>query len=355
MTTVRVGRATQNPDRILASDAYWNVPFLKRYLARCDEIAVHEPQKAYEMTEPVVALADTRIFVGGRPGAYKSAEERRSFCVLARIVRGSTAKDVGAFAEAEKLYDAAFKLAKKPIRSSIRARLHTAYAWLLFAKGDAKAIQEAETAITTEADTITLAAALIIRSVVAYRFESEKTGLVYAAQAASLAKANRTTKRGQRVFYAALHAVSKILSDCCPMPRALRQSYVMLEDVKSYLAGRPKSVSKMLVYWQMGRIAWQLGYDRHGPRLMTRARNGLRDLGDPFEFALCSLDLAGVYLDSGELQQYDALVAETYAYLATLENPELLEALSLLSREVRMSAKELKTTRQVVEALKDGG
>ena len=354
-TTVRVGRATKKPNRILADDAYWNVPFLKRYLNRCDEIAVHEPKKAYEMAAPVVALADTRIRIGGRPGAYKSARERRSYRVHARIVRASTAKDVGEFAEAQTLYADAFKLAEEPIDTNIKARLYTRYAWLLFAQGNAKALKEAKTAIELEADAVTLAAAYIIRGAVADRFEDQREGLQYFAKAASLTKGKRTTKRGQRVFHAALHGVAKVLGDCCPMPDTQRKAYLLLQEVKGYLAGRPKSISKMLVYWQMGRIAWNLGYDRHGPRLIRKARNGLQDLGDPFEFALCSLDLAGVYLEMGTLKEYDALVAETYASFEKLENPELLKALSLLLRDVRMSAKELRTTRQAVEALKDGG
>ncbi len=114
-TTVRVGRATQKPNRILADDAYWNVPFLDRYLNRCDEVAVHEPEKAYAMAQPVVELADTRITIRERPGAYRSAVERRTYRVHARMVQASCAKDTGRYAEAETLYIAAFHLARREI------------------------------------------------------------------------------------------------------------------------------------------------------------------------------------------------------------------------------------------------
>ncbi len=68
-------------------------------------------------------------------------------------------------------------------------------------------------------------------------------GLAYFARAAALAKAERTTQRGRRVFYAALHGLAKVLSERHPLPDTQREAYVRLEEVKSYLAGRPKSVA----------------------------------------------------------------------------------------------------------------
>ena len=350
-TTVRVGRATRVPERILASDAYWNVPFLKRYLDRCDEIAVHEPKRAYAMTEPVVALADTRISVGGRPGAYRSAEEKRAWRVRARMVRASCAKDVAEYGEAESLYVTAFTLAGEGIDADTRARLHTRYAWLLFAQGNAEAIKEASIAMELATDAVTLAAACIIRGAVADCFEDQRAGLQYFAKAANLTKNKRTTKRGQRVFLAALHGVGKGLSDGCPMPDTQLKAYRLLEQVKTYLAGRPRSAAKMIVYWQLGRIACNLGFYRYGKRLLQNARDGLRDLGELFEFALCSIDLAAIYLRRGALNEYDALAADTHAFLnKTLDNPALLMAISLR----RMSLQELDTARKAVEAQKTG-
>ncbi len=255
-TTVRVGRASQKPSRILAGDAYWNVPFLERYLNRCDDIAFDEPTKAYEMAKPVVDLADTRITIRGRPGAYKSAVERRSYRVTARVVLASITKAVGRFGEAEVLYSAAFALAEREIDTNVRARLHSRYAWLLYAQGNADAVEEADTAIDLEPGTITLAGALIIRGAAAFKFEERReTGLEYFARAAALAKTGRTTRRGRRVFCAALHGLAKVLSDCQPLPDVQREAYFLLQNVKSYLAGRPKSVAKMVVYWQLGRAA----------------------------------------------------------------------------------------------------
>ncbi len=354
-TTVRVGRATQKPQRILADDAYWNVPFLERYLNRCNEIAIHEPLKGYEMAGPVVALADTRITIRERPGAYKSAVERRSYRVRARSVLASCARRIGGLGEAEELYAAAFDLAEKRIHPAIKADLHTRYGWLLVAQGDAAAVEQAETAVTLAPDKVTLAEALVLRGVVAFKFEEKRTGLEYMARAVASSKARRTTRRGQHVFAAALHGLVKILSECHPLPDTQRKAYVLLEEVKSYLAGRPKSVAKMQVYWQMGRIAFNLGYDRHGPRLLKRARKGLLPLGELLEYALISLDLAGFYLQSGELAEYDALVAETYAVLDGCDNPELLQALASWSRDVRASASELSTARLAIEELKNGG
>ncbi len=353
-TTVRVGRATQKPERVLADEAYWNVTFLERYLDRCDEVAVHEPKKAYEMTEPVIQLADARIHVGKREGTYKSAKERRSYCVQARIVRAQAARCVGKYEVAEELFQAAFGLAKKPIDSSVKARLHTRYAWLLFAKNDVTAIiKHAEEAIELDSDKITLGAALILRGAAAFKFE-ERSGLDYLAKAVALTRAERTSKRGRRVFNAALHGLAKILSESHPFPATLRKAYLLLGEVKSYLAGRPKSVAKMQVYWLMGRIAWQLGYDRHGPRLLLRARGGFRDLGEPVEFAMVSLDAAGLALEAGEFAEYDALLADTHAFLKSFDDPKLLKALSSWSRDVRVSRDVLRETRQAIEALRDG-
>ena len=353
-TTVRVGRATQKPDRVLADDAYWNVPFLDRYLERCDEIGVDEPKKAYAMTEPVVALADTRILIDGRPGAYKNAWERRSYRVQARIVRAQAAGCVGEYSEAGDLFEASFALAEHGVDSSVKTRLHTRYAWHLWAENDPAALTHAQQAIALGSDKITLGAALISRGAVALKFEN-RSGLEYLATAVALTKTERTCKRGRRVFNAAQHALAKHLGETRPFPATLRNAYVLLDEVRSYFAGRPKSVAKMQVYWQMGRIAWELGYDRHGPRLIRKAREGLRTLGEPFEFVMISLDAAGMALESGELEVYDALVEDTHLMLKAFEDPALLKALSTWSRKVRLSRRELEESRRRLKALRDGG
>ena len=354
-TTVRIGRATKKPDRVLADDAYWNVPFLDRFLRRCDEVAIDEPQKAYAMAAPVVELADTRITVLERPGAYLSAVERRSYRVHARAVLASCARRVGELNESENLYAAAFEIAKKPIHSDAKASLHFRHGWLLHDQGMRAAIDEADTAIELASNPITRAAALLLRGATAFRFEPNETGLEQLARAANLAKTERASKRGARVFYAALLGVAKILSECNPAVGAQAEAYALLEQVRGYLAGRPKSVAKMQVYWQMGRISFNLGNNRHGPRLLKRASKGLLELGEKFEYTLVSLDLASFYLQNHEFATYDALVADTYEVLDTWNNPKLLEATSSWSRTVRVSPASLRKTRQAVEQLGMGG
>ncbi len=354
-TTVRIGRTTKKPDRILADDAYWNVPFLDRFLNRCDEVAMDEPQKAYRMAAPVVELADTRITILERPGAYVSAVERRSYRVHARAVLASCARRVGALDEAEALYAAAFKLAKKPIHDDAKASLHCRHGWLFHDQGKRAAIDEADTAIDLASDKITLAAALLLRGAAAFKFESNKTGLQHLAKAANLAKTERASKRGYRVFYAALHGLAKVLSECSPTVAAQADAYSLLEQVRGYLAGRPKSVAKMQVYWQMGRISFNLGNNRHGPRLLRRARKGLLELGAKLEYALISVDLAGCYLLNNESTKYDDLVAKTYEVLGAWNNPKLLEAISSWSRAVPISPATLLEVRQAVERLMTGG
>ncbi len=312
------------------------------------------PKKAYAMAAPVVDLADTRITIRERPGAYKSGIERRSYRVHARAVLASCARRVGELGEAEELYAAALELAKKKIDPDINARLHTRHGWLLMAQGNASAVNEAETAVALAADKVTLGAALLLQGAAAFKFEA-RTRLEHLARAVALTKGERGKKRGRTVFYAALHGVAKVLSDCHPMPDTQRKAYLLLEEVKFYLAGRPKSVAKMQVYWQMGRIAFNLGYNRHGPRLLERARKGLLDLGEILEYALISIDLAGFYLERCEFAEYDALVADTYAVLDARDNPKLLEALSSWSRDVRVSPKELTTARLAIEELREGG
>ena len=146
-----------------------------------------------------------------------------------------------------------------------------------------------------------------------------------------------------------------ISASVAPSPDTLRQAYVLLDEVRGYLAGRPKSVAKMEVYWQMGRIAWRLGYDRHGPRLILKAREGFRQLGEPFEFAMASLHATGIALECGELDEYDALVRDTYAELERFQDPTLLEAFAAWSLEARLSRAQLEASHKALKALRDGG
>ncbi len=118
---------------------------------------------------------------------------------------------------------------------------------------------------------------------------------------------------------------------------------------------KPKRILADDAYWNVPFLDRYLGYDKHGPRLIRKAREGFRALGEPFEFALSSLDLAGFYLRDRELDEYEALAADTLAFLESFGDTKLLEALSALSRDVPVSAGELRTTRRAVEDLGDGG
>ncbi len=88
----------------------------------------------------------------------------------------------------------------------------------------------------------------------------------------------------------------------------------------------------MQILWQQGRIAWNLGLSRHGPRLLVKARKGLAALGGWVEFALISLDLAGFYLEHGETEAYDTLVADTLSALKQHKDPQLHTALASWTR-----------------------
>ncbi len=343
----------RNPKRILADDAYWNVAFLRRYLMRCDEVAVHEPRRAYEISQPVIELAEHRIGVGGRPGSYCNEIESRSCRVEARAIRAVCARRVGKLDEAEGLYLDAFRLATEPISTDTRAKLHTRYGWLLFVQGHAGAIEQAAEAASLASHQPThLAAALVLRGAAVYRFENQ-AGVEYFAQALSLSKGDRATKYGRRVFYAALHGLAKVLGDCHSSLQAQYDAYLLLQEVKSYLGNRPKSVAKMQVYWQLGRIAWNLGYNRHGPRLLRKSRKGFAELGEPFELALSSLDLAGFYLHNGEFAEYEALVQETLTLMERFDEPQLKDALTKWPQTLRSPA-QLQPLRAAAQRPGDG-
>ncbi len=133
---------------------------------------------------------------------------------------------------------------------------------------------------------------------------------------------------------------------------AQERAYQFLERAKSLMVRQSKSVAKMQINWHMGKIAFNLGLNNQGERLIRKARKGLRELGEFQEFALASLDLAALYLLFGDTTSFEALVRDTNEYLVqAIPDSEMLRILSNWRSRLLRSPEEFTQLRRQVASL----
>ncbi len=101
---------------------------------------------------------------------------------------------------------------------------------------------------------------------------------------------------------AALHnlALQLVKGAACSF-ESLGQARKLLVASRSLL-GKGLDVRKLESLYVEGLLVYRIGWNRHGERLLERARQGLRKLGRIEEFAVATLDLALMLTEDGEAE-----------------------------------------------------
>ncbi|MEO1370507.1 MAG: hypothetical protein AAFX50_25275, partial [Acidobacteriota bacterium] len=104
--------------KVVTRDIYWTLPFLRLYLERCDTLGVDAPHEALQLAHYAPRLAQL-IGVGGRTSDYSTADQKRSYEVMALAVLASLCRRVGRVSDARGYYAHAFALVQQG-RVSVR-------------------------------------------------------------------------------------------------------------------------------------------------------------------------------------------------------------------------------------------
>ncbi|MEM1177322.1 MAG: hypothetical protein AAGM22_03185 [Acidobacteriota bacterium] len=306
-----------NAGKVLAHRRYWTLPFLKLYLEACDEKIFEDPEEGYLLCQHAPELA-RRIEVHGNTEtgestawSYGDPAEKRSWRVRALAVWGSSCRAYGEFTQAEAAYRLATELAGEGVDAESFGELRLRAAVLAFARYDDGAAQLLDLAIddfTASACRARLADAWVVRGALRIR-DMDPRGLVDSARALELADTAST--RGRRTMVGALHNMAIAATRGTSSIESQEVAHRLLQTVKRRLANKPRSLTKMRIFWVEGLLLAKMGITRLAEKRLTRVRDGLEQLGAPLAFVLASLDLAAILASDGGVDAARALASDT--------------------------------------------
>lgn len=299
-----------NAGKVLAHRRYWTLPFLRLYLETCDEHIFHDPEDGYLLAQHAPELA-RRIETGRADGAYAGEDEKRSWRVRALAVWGSSCRAYGELTQAEAAYRLATELAAGGVDPESAGELRLRAAVLAFSRLDASAgplLEQAITDFSAAGRQGRLADALVVRGALRIR-EMDPLGLVDSARALELADA--TMARGQRTMIGALHNMAIAATRGTSSIESQEVAHRLLQTVKKRLANKPRSLTKMRVFWVEGLLLAKMGITRLAEKRLLRVRDGLQQLGDALALTLASLDLAVIRISDGSPEAARSLAEDT--------------------------------------------
>ena len=327
-----------NAGKVLAHRRYWTLPFLRIYLENCDEHIFHDPEDGYLLAQHAPELA-RRIDVAQTDSDYVDETAKRSWRVRALAVWGSSCRAYGELTQAEAAYRLAAELAADGVDRESAGELRLRTAVLAFSRLDPNAgplLEDAVQDFTVAGRQSRLANALVVRGALRVR-EMDPLGLADSARALELADA--TTARGQRTMIGALHNMAIAATRGASSIESQEVAHRLLQAVKKRLANKPRSLTKMRVFWVEGLLLAKMGITRLAEKRLLRVRDGLEILGDALALTLASLDLAVILISDGSVEAARALADETAERVEAMKGDrELLAVIERWSRARLLSA-----------------
>lgn len=301
---------------LFAREACWTPEVFAALVDEHDRLQLEgQSELAAEIGSRLPGLAD-RI----RPSLCPGHElGRASLAVWALAVHGSGLRATGAAAEAGKVFAAAFaEVAKierdyKTKQGAVgwsRAELERRFANHLLQENDRRALESVNSALAGFAEHPDQQAECFnLRGVCRASLEDDGSGAIEDfGQALALANPSRS-ERSVWMWRAALHnlALQLVKGGPCSL-ESLSQARRMLLTSRGWL-GKGMDVRKLRSLRVEGLLVYRIGWNRHGERLLERARQGFSKLGRQEEHAVATLDLAIMLIEDGETRRAADLLA----------------------------------------------
>ncbi|MCP4655113.1 MAG: hypothetical protein GY856_06795 [bacterium] len=311
---------------ILTDSRYRNERFCRLFLEECDEIGCGNPPEGRMLADLGIKLAN-----------LVAQHSQRNMDLLlghAFAVLGSSYRAVGKLTDAEAAYSlAVLHYGDRPLDKADLCRR------ISYLRMDQRRFEEAMDSVErsifiyqTEGVLIKrdgLGRALLARGQIF--FEMGNPGASVRDLSAAL---NHISQYNSIYYYAAAHNLATALAHV-GKPEDLKVALHHLCQAKRLIRGR-QNVPKLKLLWLESIILLRFGCNRRAERLLETARLGLIGLRIPLEAATITLELAGLYLREGRLDDLRSISAEALEMFP--EDSELFAALSGL-----VSAAESKT------------
>ena len=325
--TLSRARCSGNWPALFAREACWTPQIFEALVDEHDRLVLEgQTTLAEEIGRELPRLAE-RIRVSLCPARELG---KTSLMVWALAVHASSLRAAGRLEDAETQFGAAQEKAKKGIFGWTLAEFERRYAMFLLQHKDRRAFAHLERAIQLFAEfPDQLAECLNLRGACQSILGQDSSAAIRDfGQAAALSDPTRSD-RSVWALQAALHNMASqlVLGGPCTL-EALAQAKKLLLSSRAYLSPG-LDARKLRNLWVEGLLVYRIGLNRHGERLLERARQGFLKLGRNDEFAVASLDLIVLLVDDGEDTKARELLDEVrdlWRQRAT-ESPAALTAL----------------------------
>ena len=291
--------APDNAHKVLRHDRYWTVELMQLYLKRCEHLRLTVPTDSWKMIQHAVELVDL-IRVSEAAGDFGSRAERLSWSARAFALEGEIAGLVGSESVAERAFRRALDLTSRERIQVLAAaelqRRRAAFELRRGRRGRACRYLEQSLVFFRRLDAGPgLAEALLLAGFL----KCPEKGLVGLAEALACARPKGLLQ--ERIFDAALSLLMERMQE----PRVTFEEYEAILGWlylarKRWFARRSKTVRKMGLLWAEGRVLACLGLGRLAQRRLSRAWQGLTQLGAFEAVAVSGLDLAYVQVGHDE-------------------------------------------------------
>jgi len=296
--TLSRARRSGNWAALFAREACWTPEIFAGLVDEHDRLQLEgHNDLAAEIAGRLPQLAE-RI----RPNLCPGEEQgKRSLESWALAIFGSGLRATGRSAEATVAFVEAFERAKKGTFGWARGEVERRFAVHLLHQNDRRAFERVERAIGLFADhPDQLAECFNLRGVCRALFDDDASGAIQDfGIAASISDPSRSERSGW-AFQAALQnlAFQLVKGGPCTL-ESLSQGRKLLLASRSFL-GKGMDVRKVRSLWVEGLLVYRIGWNRHGERLLERARQLFLKLGRSEEYAIATLDLAVMLVGDGE-------------------------------------------------------
>ena len=288
-----------NAKKVLRHDRYWTVELLQLYTRRCEQLRLTDPDASWKMVRHLAELV-ALIRVGDGAGELGSRAEQASWLTRALALEGEIAGLNEDFERANAAFARAFGISVSERIQVVAAaelqRRRAAYAMGCGTLDEARHHLEQSLGLYRRLESGSgLAEALLLGGFLRW----PGRGLVGLAEALAC-----TRPRGmpeERVFDGAQALLMARMQE----PRVTFEEYEAILGWlylarKKWFARRSKTVRKMGLLWAEGRALSCLGLGRLAQRRLSRAWQGLSQLGAFEAVAVSGLDLATVQIGHDE-------------------------------------------------------
>lgn len=226
---------------------------------------------------------------------------KRSLAAWAAAISGSALRSTGRVPEAGAAFSQAFAYLAKGVHRWARAEVERRFAFHLLRQGDRRAFELVDRALRAFGDDHPdqTAECFNLRGACRTLFGDPSGALQDYGAAASLSDPGRS-ERSAWTLQASLHnlALQLVRGGNCSL-ESLSQARRMLLQSRSFL-GKSLDARKLSSLWVEGLLVYRIGWNRHGERLLERARQGFLRLDRHDEYRLATIDLALMLVDDGE-------------------------------------------------------